>query len=326
MNEGRQWTLADHFQSLDWLMDEIQLARQKFEQLAKDALRKRGINRQDKQNEVDEYNWLAAAAEVAWQKCEQYYNKADESPAYYAAISLNPTLKNQWYHQVWNSSDDKRAWIQAAAGAVKEFWIDEYRGKFAGGAPVPSHVSKAPELKEKSFASIRNHKRLKLHHHDPKLSPELPSIDHYDEFITTDIIALNDDEEFDPIQYWNERYHSQTDLARMALDVLAVPPMSDECERLFSSAKLLLTDRRSRLRMDIIEASECLRAWYGRPERKAFDNPDIGLMEGEAGDEVGADGPGAEDGEEGVEDDGSEQELNILEEERATGEYNGLFV
>jgi len=49
----------------------------------------------------------------------------------------------------------------------------------------------------------------------------------------------------------------------MALDVPAVPAMSDECERLFSSAKLLLTDRRPRLRMDIIEACECLRAWYG---------------------------------------------------------------
>src|SRR3989337_643685 len=31
MNEGRQWTLADHFQSLDWLMDAIHLARRKFE-------------------------------------------------------------------------------------------------------------------------------------------------------------------------------------------------------------------------------------------------------------------------------------------------------
>ncbi|KAG7413394.1 putative AC transposase [Fusarium oxysporum f. sp. raphani] len=292
MNEGRRWTLADHFQSLDWLMDEIHLARRKFEQLAEDALRKRGPNRQDKHDEFDDYNWLAAAVEVAWQKCEKYYNKADESPAYYAAISLNPSLKNQWYYQVWNGSDDKRAWIQAAVRAVKELWVDEYKGKFAHGAPVPTHVFKSPEPKEKSFTSVRNHKRLKLRHFDPHSSPELPLTDHYNEFITTDVIGLNDDEEFDPIQYWNERYHSQTNLARMALDVLALPPMSDECERLFSSAKLLLTDHRSRLWMDVIEASECLRAWYGRPEQKAFEDSAIGLMEGEAGSTVGADGPG----------------------------------
>ncbi|KAM6508139.1 hypothetical protein FALCPG4_018026 [Fusarium falciforme] len=55
MNEGRQWTLAGHFQSLVWLMDETHLAQRKFEQLAEDALRKSGPNRQDKQNEFDDY-------------------------------------------------------------------------------------------------------------------------------------------------------------------------------------------------------------------------------------------------------------------------------
>jgi hypothetical protein len=330
MNEGRQWTLADHFQSLDWLIDEIQIARQKFEQLAKDVLQKRG-HRQDKQNEADEYNWLAAAAEVAWQKCEQYFNKVDESPAYYTAISLNPTLKNQWYYQAWNGSNDKRPWIQAAIDAVREFWVDEYRGKFAEGAPIPSHVSKAPVLNEKSFTSIRNHKRLKLRHPEPEPSLDIPTIDYYNEFVSSDVIPLNDDEEFDPIQYWNERYHSQTDLARMALDVLAVPPMSDDCERLFSSAKLLLTDRRSRLQMDIIEASECLRAWYGRPKCRAFDNPEIGLMEGETSDAVAPAGQGAESGEEGVEDGGSEdggseEEPCIMEEKSTAGEFDSVSV
>jgi len=64
----------------------------------------------------------------------------------------------------------------------------------------------------------------------------------------------------------------------MALDILAVPPMSDEIELVFSSAKLLLTDRRSRLKMDIIEANECLRSWYGRPEKGSFDStgPEVG--------------------------------------------------
>ena len=185
-------------------------------------------------------------------------------------------------------------------------------------------------MNEKSFTSIRNHKRLKLRHLEPEPSLDVPTIDQYNEFISTDIIPLNDDEEFDPIQYWNERYHSQTDLPRMALDVLAVPPMSDDCERLFSSAKLLLTDHRSRLQMDIIEASECLRAWYRRPERRAFDNPEIGLMEGETGDAVASDGQDGKTGEEGVnggsEDGGSEEEPCILEEKSTAGEFDRISV
>ena len=37
--------------------------------------------------------------------------------------------------------------------------------------------------------------------------------------------------------------------------------MSDEPERVFSSAKLLISNVRNRLGDDIIEASECLKSW-----------------------------------------------------------------
>ena len=62
--------------------------------------------------------------------------------------------------------------------------------------------------------------------------------------------------------------------------------MSDDCERLFSSAKLLITDRRSCLKMDIIEANECLRAGYGNPRKGIFDDKAIGV-EGEQRDKSG---------------------------------------
>ncbi|OCK92061.1 uncharacterized protein K441DRAFT_571641, partial [Cenococcum geophilum 1.58] len=58
--------------------------------------------------------------------------------------------------------------------------------------------------------------------------------------------------------YWLNRYKSQPDLACFALNILVVPPISDKCERLFSSCKILLEDYRSRLRMDIIKANKCL--------------------------------------------------------------------
>jgi hypothetical protein len=44
------------------------------------------------------------------------------------------------------------------------------------------------------------------------------------------------------------------DLARMALNILLVVAMSDEPERLLSSAGLTLTDRRNRAGIDLIEA------------------------------------------------------------------------
>ena len=101
----------------------------------------------------------------------------------------------------------------------------------------------------------------------------------------------------------------------MALDVFAVPAMSDECERLFSSAKILLSDRRSRLRMDIIEASECLRAWYGPPPRKTFDDEAISAMEGE---------PQSQENEGGEAEDTSDSGSDTDEDEPEILNYDGV--
>jgi hypothetical protein len=86
-----------------------------------------------------------------------------------------------------------------------------------------------------------------------------------DQFLETDVTRLGKDETFNAIHYWNDYYYTQPDLACMALDVLAVLLMLDECKWIFSSAKILLSDRRSRLKIDIIKASKCLRSWFGLP-------------------------------------------------------------
>jgi hypothetical protein len=43
-------------------------------------------------------------------------------------------------------------------------------------------------------------------------------------------------------------------MAQMAFDLLSIPAMSAECERVFSQTKLLITDQRNRLSDDSIEA------------------------------------------------------------------------
>ena len=52
----------------------------------------------------------------------------------------------------------------------------------------------------------------------------------------------------------------------MAIDILTIPAMSSEPERLFSGAKITITDRRNRLGEDSIEAIECLKKWFGIKE------------------------------------------------------------
>ncbi|KAL6405977.1 HAT domain-containing protein [Ilyonectria robusta] len=280
--EGRLSTLADHFQTLDWLLNEIQQAKIKFEELHKAAVR-RNTGRGAVAAEADDFAFLAASAEASWRKAEEYFKKADETPAYYAAIALNPTLKNQWYIETW-TDEEKKSWIPSVTKLVRGLWLEEYRGRHstehASDSASFCPTLPAPVRKEKAFVAVKSHKRLKLRHE--ALATDPPAVDLLDQFLETDVIRLGEDETFDPISYWNDRYYTQPDLARMALDVLAVPSMSDECERLFSSAKILLSDRRSRLKIDIIEASECLRSWFGPPARNTFEDINIGRLEGES--------------------------------------------
>ena len=51
-------------------------------------------------------------------------------------------------------------------------------------------------------------------------------------------------------------------LSIMALDLLSIPAMSAEPERLFSGAGITVTERRNRLNSESIKALECLKSWY----------------------------------------------------------------
>lgn len=70
--------------------------------------------------------------------------------------------------------------------------------------------------------------------------------------------------DFNDVREWWLAHEQQRDfpnLSRMALDVLSVPAMSASVERLFSSAKLTVTDSRNSLNIGSIEAIECLKSW-----------------------------------------------------------------
>jgi len=60
-------------------------------------------------------------------------------------------------------------------------------------------------------------------------------------------------------EWWKNKRDS--DLRAMAFDVQSIPAMSAECERVFSSGKLMLSPQWNRLREDAVEAAELLKAW-----------------------------------------------------------------
>jgi hypothetical protein len=61
-------------------------------------------------------------------------------------------------------------------------------------------------------------------------------------------------------QWWNAQDHIPS-MRQMAFDHISIPAMSAETERVFSDTKLFISDLRSRLGPEIIEALECIRKW-----------------------------------------------------------------
>ncbi|KAG9383200.1 Dimer-Tnp-hAT domain containing protein [Pyrenophora tritici-repentis] len=158
----------------------------------------------------------------------------------------NFTWKQEW---VLHGDEEKKRWFENAQLAVKHLWETEYKGRYPPGRRDP----------DPAFDRQREHKRIRI---DAPVS----TTDLYEQYISTDRLHNEEAGCNEAIAYWLSRYDSQRDLARFALDMFAISPMSDECESLFSSAKLTIVDRRGRLKADIIEACECLRAWYGKPQ------------------------------------------------------------
>lgn len=57
---------------------------------------------------------------------------------------------------------------------------------------------------------------------------------------------------------------SPSTLCQYALDTLAMPATSTGCEKIFSSAKKLVSPERNRPGGDVIGPSECLKAWWDK--------------------------------------------------------------
>ncbi|KAG9379906.1 Dimer Tnp hAT domain containing protein [Pyrenophora tritici-repentis] len=229
------------------------------------------------------WKYLQGCADAAWLKCVEYYNNqqlnwqnrfpedTDLPPAYYAAQILDPYRKWGWFRQEWvlHGDEEKKRWFENAQLAVKHLWETEYK---EGTLSRCCHHQPGRRDPDPAFDRQREHKRIRI---DAPVS----TTDLYEQYISTDRLHNEEAGCNEAIAYWLSRYDSQRDLARFALDMFAISPMSDECERLFSSAKLTIVDRRGRLKADIIEACECLRAWYGKPQAEG--NSDIEDSENE---------------------------------------------
>ena len=180
--------------------------------------------------------FMGPCCNAGWAKLDKYYSLTERSPAYIASMVLVPWQKWSYFEDNWPVE-----WVSDARTTVQRLWEQDYKST-ATLIPEPELQGPQTEL-QRWHASKRR---------------QAPVIDEYSRYCS----ALRTPE-VDSRSWWMEPAQRTTypALSVMALDLLSIPAMSAEPERLFSSAKITITDRKNRLQFESIEAIECLKSW-----------------------------------------------------------------
>jgi hypothetical protein len=183
---------------------------------------------------------LAIAYQNAWEKLIKYYNKTDDSHSIYAAATLlHPSFRKKYFDENWTG--ESAAWKDKMISNVKKVWEQEY--STIPGEQLP--------IKKMSFV------QKQLNKGQMQTSGDL-----FDSYINAPTSDPTSDTHEGLITWWMNEKNPWRGLRQMALDLLSIPAMSAEVERVFSSAKRLLTSDRNRMNEDSIEETQLLKHWW----------------------------------------------------------------
>jgi hypothetical protein len=192
----------------------------------------------------------------------------------------------------------REPWLANAKDAVQELWEEEYKGKYRTTHLSPRQRHRRQDSLEPDFSDISLFMELE--------TVEPTAGDPYQAYIERDPEERLSNEGV--LDFWNSRLLSQPDLAHFALDMLALPASSSECERVFSSAKLLISPSRNRINPDIIEMNECLKSWFSKEEGISEEGSSAVESSKDSGSEAEESGDDDETGDESSSSEGTDEE------------------
>jgi hypothetical protein len=222
-NEGTRNSISEVLPTMDYLLHHIEAAK-----------------------EATAIPHLATMMETAWAKLADYYEITEDSPVYSAATVLNPSLKWTYMEKTW---EDKKEWIERAKARVEQLWKETYKS-------TPSF----PILRQDSVPALvaRRPNGYKVWMKEQRATIFNMDDDEYEVYCREPAIMISD-----PLKWWLEPAQRKRfpHLSLMAIDILSIAAMSTETERLFSKAKLTVTDQRGSMNTETLNLLECLRSW-----------------------------------------------------------------
>ena len=223
------------------------------------------------QNEIDANEAafppsFVAGVQWAYLKLIKYFRLTDETPIYRAAIVLHPAYKFDYFEDQWIKN---RSWITQCKAAVKALY-EQYEDKYGVVCEDRDAISPLPRARllyggkrrdSNSSSSGEDgflyHGTLSAAHRARKKRKTASELDRYTEFSPT----REEEQIVNPLAWWQGQKSNYPILYRMAMDIFSIPAMSSEIERKFSSADDTITDDRSSLADETIEAIELQKDW-----------------------------------------------------------------
>jgi len=225
-------------------------------------------------NSRPEPSYYQGCVNAAWEKLDRYWSKISESPIYYAATVLHPGFGLQYLTGALEDQSEQglspteamaakkkgREWAAEAEKMVRGLWEQQYRDR----DPDPRWSVLSPASLDMDRSDLDEEERAIHRKRNLSTISSRPSstqtVDELDRWLLS-VEGRYLSPKADPIKYWVDRRFEYPRLAKMAFDVLNVPPMAAECERVFSAAGCMVTTRRTRLGTDVITAAQTIRSW-----------------------------------------------------------------
>jgi hypothetical protein len=216
-----------------------------------------GLETQAKRHEFDDHEGIQQSITLAWQACQKWYRKTDDSVAWQASMVLHPLYKWSFFEKQWKGN--LAPYLATAKAAFKKLWEEKYKGAPANSRSTlsPEPAPAPPSAEIDYFKSVVNAAAA------PTQRPRSIAVnsrkDQYWHYLQEPPA-----EHLGAMKYWKLHEAEWPQLAQMAFDFLAIPAMSSECERVFSSCAKQTTPESSQLSGELLWHQECLKNWQNR--------------------------------------------------------------
>lgn len=149
---------------------------------------------------------------TSWYVFDKYYKLSDESPAYAAALILHPSRREAYIQKNWPKS-----WQKKVFNSVKKLREDDYKGL----TTIDSTPSLVPDAQPDEYDLAQ----------ELDVRGTVSSVNEYEAYTSQTPIVI----ECSPLTRWlrDEQQERYPRLSKMAIDILSIPAMSADPERVF---------------------------------------------------------------------------------------------